>query len=221
MITLYLLQIAIGIIGSKVSTPLHTLNSIWDTDFPHWLIYNFPPVRLIDFLIGCNLGYVYITEKGEGQFKSKIYRLLSVVMTVITTAGYYAIDYYTKRPAQSLLRSQPERWWSYCVIFTPVSCMIIFIAAFEKKENKGMGFQKLINFGNLSQFFFLAFFPVFRVILVAGKILIKRLSFENIINEQISIIGLVELSVGFVISFYLANFYSSWIAKRTHNRRVK
>ena len=60
---LYGTQALMGIIGSKIPSPSYISNGLWRQDFTVWFVFNFPPVRIIDFLIGCNLGYLFLCRK--------------------------------------------------------------------------------------------------------------------------------------------------------------
>lgn len=58
---LFALDIALGLIAAPLCT---ALRGGYDAGFVSWLCYMFPPTRCIDFAIGCNLGYLFIT-RGE------------------------------------------------------------------------------------------------------------------------------------------------------------
>lgn len=45
------------------SFPGYISNGWWRRDFTVWIVFNFPPARIIDFLIGCDLGYLFLCRK--------------------------------------------------------------------------------------------------------------------------------------------------------------
>lgn len=65
LVVLYGMQVLMGIIGSKIPTPNYIPNGWWREDCTVWFVFNFPPVRTIDFLIGCNLGYLFLCRKDK------------------------------------------------------------------------------------------------------------------------------------------------------------
>ena len=60
---LYGTQALMGVIGSKIPSPGYISYGWWRQDFTVWIVFNFPPVRIIDFLIGCDLGYLFLCRK--------------------------------------------------------------------------------------------------------------------------------------------------------------
>lgn len=64
MIVLSVLIVALlGWIGSMMPSDRTVVTpSVWTTDFSNWFIYKCPFVRVWEFFIGCNLGYLYITR---------------------------------------------------------------------------------------------------------------------------------------------------------------
>ena len=68
LLVLLVLQIVFGIIGWRIQSPLHTPGGWWTQDFTRWFVYKFPLTRVIDFMMGCNLGYLFIHQNKDENY---------------------------------------------------------------------------------------------------------------------------------------------------------
>lgn len=111
-----------------------------------WLVYYFPCTRVIDFVIGCVLGKVYCnrTNKEENS-NSMIECACFVTFFLISTFVYNGLENIALLEAIK-----------YTVIFTPISCMIIFLLAEENGIISMLARTRIaMYFGNLSGYIFL------------------------------------------------------------------
>lgn len=75
-------QILIGIAGKSIPTPTYVIGGWWDPDFTMWLVYYCPIVRAIDFLLGCDLGYLFINQKNAlGDNDARKYSICELLVT--------------------------------------------------------------------------------------------------------------------------------------------
>lgn len=107
-----------------------------------WSNYVFPVYRLLDFFIGCNLGYLFLNQKRKEKniIKSNILEIVSLVMVIFSMLKFY----------------NASMWYQYTILFVPSSISLVYIFA----DNKGMITKLLTNkviifIGNISPYIFL------------------------------------------------------------------
>ena len=121
-----------------------SLGESWIT----WSVYIFPVMRLGDFLIGCNLGYLFLYRQPSRWLSDKRSLLLSGVYVLIILQ--WCLFVY----GCSVSLVQP--WWSYAVLYTPTSCAVIYLLAEKKSAYKRSLVNNFLVFlGNLSPYAFL------------------------------------------------------------------
>lgn len=155
-----------------------------------WFIYKFPPVRALDFIIGCNMGYLFL-KRIPKMIKKIQYTILELTCLFIIIGNLCYI-------MESSLYS--DRWWTFSVVFTISSCMVVCLFA----ENKGYITKLLTNrftlfLGELSPYAFLIHFVIFRYIDAICKILYGK---EFVSYNR----GWIKLTIGFVLTLLLAWF---------------
>lgn len=159
MFILFILQIFLGILGSRIHTPVYTANGWLDFDFTNWFVYRFPFSRSIDFVIGCYLGYFFVKYK-EGVLFNVNKTILSVVSIVLIIVANLLVIIH--KPNTNDLISHPEKWWIYSVIFTMSSCMLVYLAALKETLVARIVKNRVtIYLGNISQYIFLIHYVVF------------------------------------------------------------
>lgn len=89
-----------------------------------WIAYKHPIVRATDFIMGCLIGYIFIQKRDEEPRISK----LSVVSVIVSTISVI-IFLFMKIKYGPESADRPERWWTYCVIFSPCSLLLTWIFA--------------------------------------------------------------------------------------------
>ena len=133
---LFFIQLLIGICGSKFSIlpSTHDEISFWTYDMTNWLCYTNPFVRLLDFIIGCNLGYLFLNIKFKSCLKIKYYTLFEIIAIVLFIVAniIYVYNRQDINSGSNVIWSSPRRWWTYTIIFTPISCALILLFAYGK-----------------------------------------------------------------------------------------
>ena len=127
----------------------------------HWFVYVFPLSRLGDFVIGCNLGYVFKKEKESFAKKEGTVLELGVILIIIIQMLIYILLFAVPEISNSLIDSY--NWWGYTVLWTVSSCALIYLFA----NNNGIISKCLINkpivfIGDLSANAFLIHQMVYR-----------------------------------------------------------
>lgn len=88
-------------------------------DWIHWFTYIFPLSRLEDFVIGCNLGYLFLhrgKEDAGGETRFTLLELAAIVLIVALMAVYVP-------------HVSTENWWGYTVLWTLSSCALVYLFA--------------------------------------------------------------------------------------------
>ncbi len=81
-----------------------------------WITYYFPVSRLVDFILGCSLGYLFLNKK---KFKSAyFYHIVAAVAFVL--AG---VSVYLSATKQTFLSAEQIR---YTLLYTPTTLMILW-----------------------------------------------------------------------------------------------
>ena len=128
MPVLLVLQIVLCWLSSKVNITV-------SDGFTKWFTYNFPVMRMIDFLFGCLLGYVYLRQRDNNGQSNNIPGILNhknavdaalIINLVIIIAAL--VVYSVANPADNPL-SHPELWWRYSCLFTLLNGFLIYLLA--------------------------------------------------------------------------------------------
>ena len=127
--------------------------------FIHWFTYIFPITRLEDFVIGCNLGYIFRKRGGDRhkyEHERAIFTLLeafSLLLLLLSWLFYLYIIYY---PALENARIGKENYWGYSTLWTVPSGMIVLFFAYNKGHiSKLLSNYAIVFLGDLSAYCFL------------------------------------------------------------------
>lgn len=166
---LFFIQLLIGICGSKFSIlpSTHDEISFWTYDMTNWLCYTNPFVRLLDFIIGCNLGYLFLNIKFKSCLKIKYYTLFEIIAIVLFIVAniIYVYNRQDINSGSNVIWSSPRRWWTYTIIFTPISCALILLFAYGKGGiSNNLVCNQLLYVAKISPYAFLIHYVVFRYI---------------------------------------------------------
>lgn len=129
---LLVLQVVMCWFSSKINL------SISD-GFTKWFVYNFPVMRMIDFILGAVLGYVYLARtdnKNDGNGRTdKSHRsemiadIIFVAITILLVGTH--IIFSTVTPQDSAM-NHPELWWRYSCLFTLLNGVLIYQLGTDK-----------------------------------------------------------------------------------------
>ncbi len=141
---LFALQIIVCFAADNIDVPDYV-------GFSKWMIYICPPIRMIDFIIGCMFGFLYI--RTSPQVGSKRSMQIISVFTVYACILYTAVIYYRSSIDNG------DCWWRYSVVHTLSNgLMIYFISLVDKGEHivtRLLSFKAMVWLGNLSAYAFL------------------------------------------------------------------
>lgn len=128
-----------------------------DLDIAWWFCYYFPPVRMLDFLMGCNAGYLFLhrdTEK-DGDRSKKKYTCLELFAILLAVSVCVCLKCVDMQILKDTLTVILRPFWA-STVFVPSSIMLVWLFAI----NKG-GITKVLNnhimvyIGNISAYAFL------------------------------------------------------------------
>lgn len=130
--TLLVLQIILCWLSSKINF------SISD-GFTRWFVYNFPVMRMIEFVFGAALGYLYwmigVNNCDENIQNKKRYvsgRIADAVLLLDGILLIVALIIFSAVNPQDSSMNHPELWWRSSCLFTLLNGILIFIMAFDK-----------------------------------------------------------------------------------------
>lgn len=197
IVILFGMQIMSGILGHGITIRGYEV----DLD---WFVYKFPPIRALDFLIGCNIGYLFMEKVLKKRIKN--YTVLELITCLLIIMGnlYYIIILHKKSTGiDSTVLS--DRWWAFSVIYTISSCMVVYLFA----ENKGMITKIFTNrvmfyLGNISQCAFLIHYVVFRYISAVCTVLFGK---EFVVNYG----GWIKLTIGFILTIFVVQIWKRYV----------
>lgn len=138
-------------------------STVFRSNLCHWLVYYFPPVRLIEILIGCNLALVYLNaENNENDIlKWTIYELVTIIALIVVNCLYLN---YIELPTIGIFNPS-EIWWKDSLVYVLPSIISVFVFA----RNRGIVTRPLNNgltsyISNMSRNGFLIHFVVIQYI---------------------------------------------------------
>lgn len=213
---LLILQIVLCWLSSKVNLAI-------SDGFTKWFVYNFPAMRLIDFLFGVTLGYVYLGQGENEQVDNKKQGLLywksitdiALVINVIVLIAVLIV-YSFANPEGDLL-SHSELWWRYSCLFTLLNGVLIYLLATDHGlicrllSNKGIVFV-----GGISSTAFL----IHQIVIRYANVLIKHISISSVIIETV-IKVVVPLLLTFVTCVIWRKFYQKVGITLSRRKEIK
>lgn len=200
---LFFLQIVIGFIGGLLPNQSLSDSLFWGSDMTEWLVYKHPISRSLDFLIGCNIGYIYANEK-QGIKHSYMCRIMSAVAVCLSIIGIVIYVINTPASVQGKIDSfvHTERWWTYVLLFIPSACLFVYIFAHNEWRLSAMFTNKLtIYLGDISKYLFLIHYVVFYYI-SAVIIYIFGNGFDHIYGPWL------KICFGIIISIVLSHIWN-------------
>lgn len=181
-ISIFSLQIIVGFISSILPLP-------WSIrwDFPTWATYILPITRLGDFVIGCNMGYLYLTDKKFSCSKKTstcIPELLAVLFSIGSCTVFYLVAAKTNVPA--------IKWWTNTSIFIIPSIILVYLSANNNNFiSRILSNKLLVYLGNMSASLFLIHQMVFKYF----EFIYKHLTKNEYVAKWYSILTILAISI--------------------------
>lgn len=210
LLLLYAVQIIVGFIGYKLPRPVYAETAVLEHDIVFWFVYQFPLVRLIDVLIGCNLGKIYMDNKEVVHDKATLYELISIAGSFLAGFLYQYVAQNTSSDI-AVLYVNYNKWFTYSIIFTPASSALVYLFAY----GQGSISRKLVNkvtmyIAGISPYAFLIHTVVYSYLLAIGTRLFHFLldfgTYKAIVN----------LTVGIGITMLLSSLCKTYMSKKIY-----
>ena len=186
IVLLYIIQTVAAGIFAKLSPLLTNAFGLEEASaLTTWFAYNFPLSRVFDFLIGTELYLLYLNADDSIDKNNTLIECLTLVVAILSvlTANRYA-----------------DRWWSDVAVFTPVSCLIIYL--FARSRGRLSRFRSAcIDFvADISREGFLVHSVVF---IYAESIIFRVINIVGLAVDPYLFTDLVRLIIGFPITVFL------------------
>ena len=189
-------QLCISFLAGSI--PYDFIHNSWiEKDLTHWIVYEFPVTRVIDYVGGMCFGYMFvsreISERNTNTIRKSIVELLIILYMVLANVVYIVI--INKTGDVSL---RPNRWFIYVDLFSLASCTLVYIIAL----NEGY-VSKLLStrpFGYLGTVSGSAF-------LIHRVILRYALGLGNAVHLSSKLIYLIEFTVCFIITLVASQIW--------------
>ena len=205
LIGLLILQFVIGLAGKYIPSPEYISSGWWRADFTNWFVYRFPAARLIDFLVGCNLGYLYLNRDTNKTYKPQTYTIYEILAgggVILSIIVYHLVSYNVERLNMSV---RPDKWWIYTILFTVLSSITVYLFALNKGQiSKIMCNDVMLYLSRISPYMFLIHYVVIQYLSGILKIILSNQS----TYEQI--IPWVSLVIGLPLSVLCSHIWMKW-----------
>lgn len=217
ILVFYGAQVLAGIVGRMIPTPAYVSGGWWRSDFTVWFVFNLPPIRTIDFLIGCNLGYCFLHRKKKGEANSE--RMFTaaefgggvlVLLTIVLYARVMPVE------SDQNPMAHPELWWIYTLLFTGGSCILIYLFALNKGQiSKFLSNRYLFRLSEISPYLFLIHSVVFRYFTTLVALLFRKAAWLDAAKPWLLLI------IGIPLSVLCAEIWSAGKARRRMHTKFK
>lgn len=197
----------VSMVGSNESAP----GTVWSYD-QHWFTYKFPLVRMLDVIIGYNLGYIYLHVQHNRSERD--YTVLEVGALAVTIV--MMVICYRTRSAGS---SGVELWWRSALIQLVSSVMLVYGFAIGRGviSNTLARMKSVMYLARISPYTFMMHYFIFYAIYVATVVAgsIPGLSWLYEIGDHS--LPLLKLLLGFPLTIVATEI---WIHLEKRIRRM-
>ena len=190
IIVLYIIQVIICLISKNV--PFNEENMFLVYNVSNWIIYKYPITRVIEIIIGYNLGYLYINRTKENIDKATLKEAFVLLLILLSLVLSISTDFKTE---YQQLTVNPNNWWRKTILYTPTTCLLIYLFAFEQgKISKILVNKVTIYLAKISPYGFLIFSVVLKYLDVAISILISQ-KFDYYYGSYVRVILGIVLTI--------------------------
>ena len=104
-------------------------DKLFRSNLCHWIVYYFPPVRLLEMLVGCNLAYIFIFKSHIRD--ARIYSILEVIaVLLLVLSNCLYINYFVI--SELGLLAMNETWWKDSLLYIIPSMLAVYLFAVGK-----------------------------------------------------------------------------------------
>lgn len=166
--------------------------------FTKWFVYIFPCIRIIDFLVGCYAGVVYLSKINTYKYNNSI--IIKSIFVLSIFLNCLACIFYTIVNPNDAEIVHSELWWRYTIIFMVSNTFLIYSISVLNycKYTKLFLSKIIILIGDLSAYAFLIHQIVLRYI---GIIFNKFFDLGIVLNHILIIISSFIVTLVICIGF--------------------
>ena len=210
IVGIYLVQIISGYFLSLL--PTVNGGNIFLSNMSEWAIYFFPPMRVLDFLIGCCAGCLYINRDQSRSIQTISAKIELFVVAEIVLSNIFCVMYETHITNVMGEANGSYLWWTYSIPFTLSSAVLIYLLMNKQSPLGKMITNKITVFlGDISGVAFLIHYVVFQYMKSFMCTFISR-DFYNHYG------GWLKLTIGFAITIVLTLMWTKLDNKLKHKR---
>lgn len=214
-----IIYIIVGIYSAQIISGyflslLPTVNSgnIFLSNMSEWAIYFFPPMRVLDFFIGCCAGCLYINRDQSRSIQTISAKIELFVVAEIVLSNIFCVMYETHITNVMGEAIGSYLWWTYSIPFTLSSAVLIYLLMNKQSPLGKMITNKITVFlGDISGVAFLIHYVVFQYMKSFMCTFISR----NFYNHYG---GWLKLTIGFAITIVLTLMWTKLDNKLKHKR---
>jgi peptidoglycan/LPS O-acetylase OafA/YrhL len=174
IITLYIIQVIICLISKNIPLNEYEDNMFLVYNVSDWIIYSYPITRVIEIIIGYNLGYLYIHRTKTNIDKATLKEAFVLLLVLLSYVAVLSTSIKTEYQ-QSIPTVNPNNWWRNTLLYTPTTCLLIYLFAFEEgKISKILTNKVTLYLAKISPYGFLIHYVVFRYLDAAMQFLISQ-----------------------------------------------
>lgn len=184
-----------------VSTYIKELDS-------RWFLYCFPPLRILDLIVGCCMGGIFLKIKDVHTLRTTTATALEVLIAIISIIS---IIVFMKLP-----QDIQTAWYSWTLMFIPVNACLIFIFSFNRGYlSKLFSHRILLFLARITPFAFLIHIHVMHF---------AQQALSNIADKKtmyIIILSIITAVVSVLLSLLYEKIQTHMIlAKRDNNSKI-
>lgn len=202
-----LIMISVALLGLGMSVVGSSHNILWMKILSYDLVYYFPLSRILDTIIGINLGYIFINY--EGKIVKRYCSYGEICGVLIAVIANICMDVFVKHPSYNVTDRSwytPEYWYNYAFVF--IYCIGAMVLIYSFAQEKGVISGILTNkitlyLARISPYAYLIHCVVLRYlasILYHFPVGIIAQSQQ----EALKLWGVVNITVGLVITVILS-----------------
>ena len=164
ILILFTLQMMVDFLASFINLPL-------SDGFTKWFVYVCPLTRLIDFIIGCFVGLLYLKSEEQRNKNNGLLGVFAVALIIVACSIFTLVN-----PAESDVMHS-ELWWRLTTIFTlPNVALIYNLARRDGIIAKVLSVDVIVGIGNISAYAFL----IHQIVIRCINILFSKIEVEQI-----------------------------------------
>lgn len=161
---LVLIEVIIYIITLFIPSPAYSEDMLLNYRPGYWLAYRFPLCRLVDCLIGCYLGYLFVENK-DGKIESATLKEGLALGWCIISAFVATIVQPINPSAEEIPYVYQTLSWTQALVYLPGTMSIIYLFAFNQGKISELFKNKFFMYvADLSAYGYLIHYVVFAYI---------------------------------------------------------